>query len=134
MPKSSFSAPPIVFGTEFEELNVWLQEVFHHLYGLDTNLTGVLDENNFSDTGFGTLHDAISGGHSSVQQATDPTDVIETFISTIDETADSSYSANEQTLINDLKEAVNTLIAVVDGLEDKLNTLMANQRTAGQLA
>ena len=133
MPRSSFPAPPLVHGAEFEELNDWLQEVHHHLYGLDTNLTGVLDDDNFSSIGFGTLHDEVSGGHSSVQQATDPTDVIETFISTIDGTADASYSANEQTLINDLKEAVNTLIAVVDGLEDKLNTLMANQRTAGQL-
>ena len=44
---------------------------------------------------------------------------------TISGTADATYSANEVTLINDLKAAVNSI-------ESKINAMLAEERTKGQ--
>lgn len=48
--------------------------------------------------------------------------------------ADAAYSANEVTLINELKTDVNQLVTDVNAIVTSLNELKANLRTAGLLA
>lgn len=62
--------------------------------------------------------------HKIIIQATDPTD-IGALVTT--GTADGTYSSNEQTMLNNIKTDLTTT-------RTKINTLLANQRTAKQIA
>jgi hypothetical protein len=147
MPKIPFEAPPQkikeVLG---EEVYEYLLRMHRTLYGLAQD-TGELDNENLSlasfDTDdlkegsvnqyftaarssadFTTNHDAISGNHSSLAQSAARADSGATVTSA---NAGATYTSAEQTLINEIKGDVNTLVG-------EFNDLLAKLRTAKLLA
>jgi len=143
MPKSSWPFPPPVESTEFSE---WVREIHHHVYGIgDDDAKGQLDTDNEPtahaqgtaqalDTGGPNEVTAVNAkdavdkkhdpgsGHSVIIKAADPGDGS----TTVSGTADGTYDAVEQGMLN-------ALATDVAAINSKLNALMAAQRTANQL-
>lgn len=83
-------------------------------------------------TQFTTDHDNISGNHSALKQAVDPTDESASTVSV--DAADASDLATVITLANEMKADINTLTTDLNNAINKYNTLLANLRTGALIA
>lgn len=159
MPLSSWSIPPD-FRMKPDEFHDFVLELFNHVYGLGTDVTGVLDVENiptvvsihsqgtdqFIDQGgpnqssASDIKDAVvkkhnpGGNHIILKQALDPANVGVSAVSVTTADADSTYGDLERDLINELKGDVNQLVTDLNAVATKLNTIMTNMRTSGLIA
>ena len=99
-----------------------------HPLGLDHGSIGGLTDDDHTqyhtDARAVTWHDSLTGNHSSLIQAVDPTD---STVSVDTANADATYGTPERDLINELKDDVNTLVS-------DYNALLAVLRTANLIA
>jgi hypothetical protein len=140
-PVLNYTEPPKTGNAAFDE---YMLEAHQQIWGLGS-AQGVLDDSNIAGGSLTSINHANisgvasyqhhgTGAHDDLERATDPTDVSVSGVSVDAADADASYSANEQALINELKADVNTLVTDLNTAITKLNALMANMRTANQIA
>lgn len=156
MAQINFAEPPL---TGNELLDRYLMELHQRIFGrgeeggvLDKEnvdisgldiitdhggLTGLGDDDHLQyltnvrhSTAFDSKHNALTGGHRSLQQATDPANATISGVSVTSPDANETYGVEEATLINELKADMNNHIVEYNILVGKLNTLLANMRIA----
>jgi hypothetical protein len=138
MPFSTFQVPPLTGNDEVDRYNL---EVHQALFGTQSGEVGTLNNDNIT----GALTDTVDhnefteveeyqhhgvGNHNVLDQGNDVTDASASTLSITSPDADATYSANEQTLINELKADFNSHITEYNTFLGKLNELLANLRTA----
>lgn len=145
---SKYASPPKSGTPEFED---FMLELYHNFYNLASGQPGTVNNDNGAlgtdsttdaitegeDNLFHTparVNDVIEGGNAltktydsdvvtlDVDKVTDPTDVA----TTITGSADLTYSANEQSMLNQAA-------ADIPALETKINEILANMRSANHM-
>ncbi len=150
MPQINFTEPPKTGNEDFDR---YMVEQHQRLFGLGADTTGDLNNENIetpiavASGGTGNNKDPYAReNHTGTQTAatisdfpadktaTAVADSVPSTVSVDTADADATYDSNEQTLINELKADVTTLVVDLNSAITQLNALMAAMRTAGLMA